>query len=186
MPTDGAGPSKVLVRVAAAAAAGATMAGLVVVSPFGPHRASPSASSGSPDRRGAIPVGLGRRPTAAARRPRASGQLVIAWLEERRQRWPHTANPPPDHQRPYSDGDRTRQHTFWATPTLGGRNATPDRLRIDRLLEEAVARGPDPLHLAVVFGLSEPTASVTPKQPANSSRPPPKISTIDPTAAAPR
>lgn len=69
------------------------MAGLVVVSPFGPHRASPSASSGSPDRRGAIPVGLGRRPTAAARRPRASGQLVIAWLEERRQHGPTQPTP---------------------------------------------------------------------------------------------
>jgi hypothetical protein len=83
--------------------------------------------------------------------------LVIAWLEERHQRWPNTANPH------LLISAQTAMETgpvshFWATPALGGRKATLDRLRIDRLLEEAIAYGPDPLHLAVVFDLSEPTA----------------------------
>ncbi|WP_406434036.1 hypothetical protein [Streptomyces sp. NBC_01589] len=33
-----------------------------------------------------------------------------------------------------------------------------ERLRVDRQLEEAMAQGPDPLHLAEVFGLHEKTA----------------------------
>ena len=37
-------------------------------------------------------------------------------------------------------------------------HATLERLRVDRQLEEALTHGPDPLHLAVVFGLDEKTA----------------------------
>ena len=48
----------------------------------------------------------------------------------------------------------------------GGRPRTRDgvevgvepRLRVDRQLEEALAHGPDPLHLAAVFGLDPKTA----------------------------
>ncbi|MGI5143793.1 MULTISPECIES: hypothetical protein [unclassified Streptomyces] len=36
--------------------------------------------------------------------------------------------------------------------------APPARLRVDRQLEEVLTRGPDPLHLAEVFGLDEKTA----------------------------
>ncbi|KPC59127.1 hypothetical protein [Streptomyces chattanoogensis] len=39
-----------------------------------------------------------------------------------------------------------------------GHNATLDRLRADRWLDEALDRGPDPLHLAAVFGISAATA----------------------------
>jgi hypothetical protein len=45
-----------------------------------------------------------------------------------------------------------------ATTALHGQTATIERLRIDRQLEEALVRGPDPLHLAAVFGLDEKTA----------------------------
>ena len=36
--------------------------------------------------------------------------------------------------------------------------ATLERLRIDRQLEEALASGADPLHLAAVFAITETTA----------------------------
>ncbi|WP_203879783.1 hypothetical protein [Planobispora takensis] len=36
--------------------------------------------------------------------------------------------------------------------------ATLERLRVDRQLEEALVSGPDPLHLAAVFGLDPKTA----------------------------
>jgi hypothetical protein len=39
-----------------------------------------------------------------------------------------------------------------------GQDATLERLRVDSQLEEALTHGPDPLHLAMVFGLDEKTA----------------------------
>lgn len=41
---------------------------------------------------------------------------------------------------------------------LRGLPGTIERLRIDRLLEEAIASRGDPLHLAEVFGISDGTA----------------------------
>jgi hypothetical protein len=41
---------------------------------------------------------------------------------------------------------------------LRGQDAILERLRVDRQLEEAMIQGPDPLHLAEVFGLHEKTA----------------------------
>lgn len=41
---------------------------------------------------------------------------------------------------------------------MRGQDATLERLRVDRQLEEALTHGPDPLHLAEVFGLDEKTA----------------------------
>ncbi|MFJ6015734.1 hypothetical protein [Streptomyces sp. NPDC092952] len=41
---------------------------------------------------------------------------------------------------------------------MRGQDATLERLRVDRQLEEALTYGPDPLHLAEVFGLGEKTA----------------------------
>jgi hypothetical protein len=46
----------------------------------------------------------------------------------------------------------------WIDAGFRGQQATLERLRIDRQLEEALTHGPDPLHLAVVFGLDEKTA----------------------------
>jgi len=82
---------------------------------------------------------------------------VIDWLEQRRARWPATANP----------HVLINQHTAMETgpvsavsltQTLRGQAATLERLRVDRQLDEALTRGPDPLHLAAVFGLDEKTA----------------------------
>ncbi|MGW5126583.1 hypothetical protein ACWEQ7_21510 [Streptomyces sp. NPDC004069] len=39
-----------------------------------------------------------------------------------------------------------------------GITATLKRLRVDRQLEEALTRGADPLHLALVFGIDEKAA----------------------------
>ena len=44
------------------------------------------------------------------------------------------------------------------TTPFRGQRATIERLRVQRQLDEALARGPDPLHLAVMFGLDPKTA----------------------------
>ncbi|WP_326806006.1 hypothetical protein OIE49_36315 [Streptomyces sp. NBC_01788] len=41
---------------------------------------------------------------------------------------------------------------------MRGQDATLERLRVDRQLEEALTYGTDPLHLAEVFGLDEEPA----------------------------
>ncbi|WP_433214924.1 hypothetical protein [Microtetraspora malaysiensis] len=46
----------------------------------------------------------------------------------------------------------------FAKTRLRGQAATLERLRVDRQLEEALTHGPDPLHLAAVFGLDPKTA----------------------------
>lgn len=83
--------------------------------------------------------------------------LLLAWLGERGRRWPGTANP---HliinqqtamtTRPVSEN--------WLTGSCRGLTATLERLRADRQLEEALTCGPDPLHLAALFGLDDTTA----------------------------
>jgi hypothetical protein len=47
---------------------------------------------------------------------------------------------------------------YFAKTKLRGQAAALERLRVDRQLEEALAHGPDPLHLAAVFGLDLKTA----------------------------
>jgi len=47
---------------------------------------------------------------------------------------------------------------YFANTALRGQAATLERLRVDRQLQEALARGPDPLHLAAMFGLDPKTA----------------------------
>ncbi|TWH65074.1 tyrosine-type recombinase/integrase [Micromonospora olivasterospora] len=59
---------------------------------------------------------------------------------------------------------RTHVEDAWAAgheraaQRLKGLAATLERLRVDRQLEEALTHGPDPLHLAAVFGLDDKTA----------------------------
>jgi hypothetical protein len=48
--------------------------------------------------------------------------------------------------------------TLWGKKELRGKAATLERLRIDRQLQEGLDHGPDPLHLAAVFGLDPKTA----------------------------
>ncbi|MCP2290797.1 hypothetical protein [Nocardia amikacinitolerans] len=85
-----------------------------------------------------------------------SARVLGEWLDHRRTRWPRTANP----HLLVSKESALRTGPVSATflQNLRGLTATLERLRIDRHLEEALACGADPLHLSVVFGLSDTTA----------------------------
>ncbi|MEV0966570.1 hypothetical protein AB0J25_29000 [Streptomyces sp. NPDC049910] len=84
-------------------------------------------------------------------------KLLLDWLEHRRTRWPNTANL---HLLINNQtANRTiRASNHWISAAMRGQAATLERLRVDRQLEEAMVHGPDPLHLAEVFGLDEKTA----------------------------
>ncbi|MEU4097468.1 hypothetical protein [Streptomyces sp. NPDC026673] len=84
-------------------------------------------------------------------------QLLLDWLEHRRRRWPTTANL---HLLINNQTANTtsRASNHWISAPMRGQEATLERLRVDRQLEEAMVRGPDSLHLAEVFGLDEKTA----------------------------
>jgi hypothetical protein len=104
---------------------------------------------------------LGNRRLTIAGRTRPidelSHQILLAWLDHRRTRWPNTANPHLiiNQHSAMSTGPVTE---LWGKHELRGRAATLERLRVDRQLEEALTHGPDPLHLATVFGLDPKTA----------------------------
>lgn len=83
-------------------------------------------------------------------------RLVREWLELRRRRWPNTANPHLLINRETALGHGAAS-AAWIL-NLRHLPATVERLRIDRQLEEALATGGDPLHLAAVFGISDTTA----------------------------
>lgn len=84
-------------------------------------------------------------------------RMLLDWLDHRRRRRPNTANP-------HLIVNRTSamKTSPVSTPpfkqTLRGRGVTLEAPRVDRQLEEALTIGPDPLHLAEVFGLPEKTA----------------------------
>jgi integrase len=84
-------------------------------------------------------------------------QALLAWLDYRRSRWPSTANP---HLllTQQTAMDTSPVGKLWVTHAVRGLTATLERLRVDRQLEEALTRGPDPLHLATVFGIDDKTA----------------------------
>jgi site-specific recombinase XerD len=83
--------------------------------------------------------------------------LLLAWLEHRRRRWPGTANPHLILNQQTAMSTRPVSEN-WLTQTTRGLTATLERLHADRQLEEALTHGPDPLHLAAVFGLDDTTA----------------------------
>jgi hypothetical protein len=103
----------------------------------------------------------GSRRLLLAGRPRPLDNLTAcllrAWLEDRRARWPGTANPHLliNAQTALGTGPASRT---WVNTALRGHTATIEALRVDRQLEEALATGADPLHLAVTFGLDPGTA----------------------------
>ncbi|GAA0275126.1 hypothetical protein GCM10010302_10970 [Streptomyces polychromogenes] len=84
-------------------------------------------------------------------------EFMVEWLEYRRRRWPSTANL---HTLINNQTANTtsRASTHWISAPTRGQDATLERLRVDRQLEEALTHGPDPLHLAEVFGLDGKTA----------------------------
>jgi hypothetical protein len=105
-------------------------------------------------------VDLGNRRLTIAGRTRPlddlTYQLLVQWLDHRRLRWPHTTNP----HLLISRHSAIRLGPVSKTWILDLRvtSVNLERLRIDRQLEEAVAVGGDPLHLASVFGIGPDTA----------------------------
>ena len=106
-------------------------------------------------------VDLGNRRITVAGQSRPlddlTRRLILTWLDRRRARWPDTANPfliinqqTAMSTRPVSEN--------WLTAAFRGLDATLERLRVDRQLDEALTAGPGPLHLAAVFGLDDTTA----------------------------
>jgi site-specific recombinase XerD len=104
---------------------------------------------------------LGNLRLAVAGRVRPLDELtrhtMLDWLDHRRNRWPNTANPHliVNQQTAMETGPVNK---VWLTTAFRGLDATLERLRVDRQLDEALTRGPDPLHLAAVFGLDDKTA----------------------------
>ncbi len=80
-----------------------------------------------------------------------------AWLHARRSRWPTTANPHLLINRSTAGGVKpvSRSYIHAAMRQAG---ITARDLRADRLLDEALASGGDPLQLTHLFGISDPTA----------------------------
>ncbi|MCX5009540.1 hypothetical protein OG765_00795 [Streptomyces sp. NBC_00555] len=83
--------------------------------------------------------------------------VALEWLEFRRRRWPDTANPHLLINKITALGTGPVSGVTLSEP-FRGQTATLEQLRVDRQLEEALVHGPDPLHLAEVFGLDEKTA----------------------------
>lgn len=84
-------------------------------------------------------------------------QAILAWLSHRRSRWPDTANPHLiiNQQTAMETGPVSKVSL---TAPFRGHRATIERLRVHRQIDEALAQGPDPLHLAAMFGLDHKTA----------------------------
>jgi len=106
-------------------------------------------------------IDLGNRRLAIAGRPRPLDDLtrhqILAWLDYHGRRRPGTANPHLIINQQTAMTTRAVSEN-WLAGSCRGLTATLERLRADRQLEEALTRGPDPLHLAAVFGLDDTTA----------------------------
>lgn len=108
-------------------------------------------------------VDLGNRRLTIAGRVRPldnlTMKLLLDWLEHWRIRWPNTANLHLHLLINSQTATKTsRASNHWISASMRGQDATLERLRVDRQLEEALTHGPDPLHLVEVFGLDEKTA----------------------------
>jgi integrase len=87
-----------------------------------------------------------------------SHQALRAWLDHRRATWPHTPN------KHVLISQRTALGTdpvsgAFLTWNLGRHGISIERIRRDRVLHEALTARADPLHLAMVFGISQTAAS---------------------------
>jgi hypothetical protein len=118
------------------------------------QRGGPSAAHRSVRRPAGHTLGYGR----AGQRNRSigidhdetSGRRTIAGHAGQTPPTPHLLVSARTAYRPVTD--------YFLSNLFRGHNATLDRLRADRWLDEALDRGPDPLHLAAVFGISTATA----------------------------
>lgn len=84
-------------------------------------------------------------------------RLLMRHLQSRRDTWPQTTNRHVfvSQGTAYGTGPAS---IYWLQTRVQGFDVTPDRLRIDRQLDEAVISGGDALRIASVFGISEQTA----------------------------
>jgi integrase len=100
-----------------------------------------------------------RRITIAGHRQRL-GELtcdaLLAWLGYRRATWPDTANRHVLVSRISALGTRPVSPDYPGKPQLHG--ISLQRIRRDRILQEALAAGADPLHLALVFNIDHTNA----------------------------
>jgi integrase len=87
-----------------------------------------------------------------------SHQALRAWLDHRRATWPHTPNRHVLVSGKTALGDEpvSRSYLNW---NLERHGVSIERIRRDRVLHEALTARADPLHLALVFGISQTTAS---------------------------
>jgi hypothetical protein len=88
---------------------------------------------------------------------RLTADHLRAWLQARHARWPATANPHLLINRSTGGGTGPVRRSYIQT-TVRKVEITARDLRADRLLAEAQASGADPLRLAHLFGISDPTA----------------------------
>jgi len=147
------GPS----QISAATAAAVTPAARLALALAAVHAARPEAIRHLA--LGDVDLGNRRITVAGQSRPLddLTRRLILTWLDHRRVRWPHTASPY------LIINNQTAMSTCpvsenWLTAAFRGLDATLERLRVDRQLDEALTCGPDPLHLAAVFGLDDTTA----------------------------
>jgi hypothetical protein len=101
----------------------------------------------------------GRRITIAGHRQRL-GELthdaLLAWLGYRRATWPDTANRHILVSRISALGTGPVSADYLDKHQLRG--VSLERIRLDRILQEALATGADPLHLALVFNIDHTNA----------------------------
>jgi len=86
------------------------------------------------------------------------GGPMRAWLDVRCTRWPTTANPHLLVNQSTAGGRKPVSRSFVQTAFRQLGCLTPHALRVDRILDEVHATSGDPLTLARVLGLSDPTA----------------------------
>jgi hypothetical protein len=87
-----------------------------------------------------------------------SHRALRAWLDHRRATWPHTPNRHVliSEKTALCDGPVTRGYLSW---NLQPHGVSIERIRRDRVLHEALTGRPDPLHLTLMFGISQSAAS---------------------------
>ncbi|MET7936891.1 hypothetical protein [Streptomyces sp. NPDC005322] len=97
------------------------------------------------------PEGLNRPPDEY------TTEAINSYLDYRRRRWPNSTNPHLLISRDTAT-TTTAVGTFWMDKLVRPLPVGLDRLRQDRILEEALVSGADPLHLAHVFSLAAKTS----------------------------
>ncbi|MFI7644333.1 hypothetical protein [Nonomuraea sp. NPDC049400] len=86
-----------------------------------------------------------------------TAQALLAYLRERARQWPHTKNPHVLVSRITAGGQRPVSKYFPKQHLLR-HGIQLEEIRMDRVLDEALANRADPLHLACVFGFDATTA----------------------------